>query len=125
MSSPLNPNAKEAGQPTIEEIKQWDADLLIEWIQRVRPKLLKGNDIEIFQKTGINGDAFLAGDRQFFKDELGLSPVVSMTLTVLAQEALSVKCKSSKRRRLESETESPNRKRLHLSALPGSSVIYE
>src|SRR5271170_8075956 len=36
-------------EPTIEEIKKWDADELLDWIQQKLPKLLKGDKLEKFK----------------------------------------------------------------------------
>ncbi|KIX03495.1 uncharacterized protein Z518_07048 [Rhinocladiella mackenziei CBS 650.93] len=52
---------KQAGQakPTIEEIKEWDADELLEWIQQNKPKQLKGHGLEKFKAADISGEVFL------------------------------------------------------------------
>ena len=83
-------NSKQASQakPTIEEIKNWDADELLEWIQQNRPKLLKGDILEKFRAEDISGDVFLhhAGDVEFFNKKCNLPSGTSERLANLASE---------------------------------------
>ena len=42
--------------PTIEEVKEWDKDELLKWIQQERPKLLTDDDdVEKFKAAKISG----------------------------------------------------------------------
>jgi hypothetical protein len=54
--------------PTVEMVKEWDNDQLLEWIQEKRPKLLQDvEDVENFKAAQIPGNVFLtlAGDVNF------------------------------------------------------------
>jgi hypothetical protein len=90
MDSFLEHNSKQASQaePTIEVIKNWDADELLEWIQQNRPKLLKGDKLEKFKAEDISGDVLVdhAGDVKFFKNKCKLPIGTSERLADLASE---------------------------------------
>jgi len=74
--------------PTIEEIKNWDAVELLEWIQQNRPKLLQGDPLEKFKAEDISGDVFVnhAGDVEFFRNKCNLPAGTSERLAKLAKE---------------------------------------
>jgi hypothetical protein len=79
-----------ANEPTKEEIRGWDENEVVQWIQ---PKLsLKPKDVRKFIKAEINGRVFLrrAGDTNFFK-EVGFSFGVSDDLAELAAETTGKK----------------------------------
>jgi hypothetical protein len=80
-------NSKQASQPTIEEIENWDADELLEWIQQNRPKLLKDDKLEKFKAEDISGDVFVdhAGDVEFFENKCNLPSGTSERLANLAR----------------------------------------
>ena len=82
------PNQASHIKPTIEEIKEWDEDDLLEWIQQKRPKLLKGANLKKFKAADISGEDFLnhAGNMEFFKKECNLTIRASDTLANLAKE---------------------------------------
>ena len=90
MDSFLEHNSKQASEaePTIEEIKNWDSDELLEWIQQNRPKLIKGDKLEKFKAEDISGDVFVnhAGDEAFFKNGCNLPRGTSERLANLARE---------------------------------------
>ncbi|KAN0080596.1 hypothetical protein V8E54_003800 [Elaphomyces granulatus] len=55
---------------TMEKVKEWDDDQLLDWIQEKRPKLLRvGENLEKFKAAQISGEVFLmlAGDMEFFE----------------------------------------------------------
>jgi hypothetical protein len=83
-------NSKQASkaEPTIEEIKNWDADELLKWIKDNRPKLLKDDQLEEFKAKDISGDVFVdhAGDVEFFENKCNLPIEASSRLTNLARE---------------------------------------
>jgi len=83
-------NPKQAGQaePTIEEIKDWDADELLEWIQQNEPKQLRGDTLEKFKAADISGKVFLmkAGDVEFFENKCNLPIGPSVVLADLARK---------------------------------------
>jgi hypothetical protein len=100
MSTPRKPNPKRtklssqaaqaksvANQPTIQEIKDWNEDKLIEWIKQKKPDLLRDEDIEKFKTARISGEVFLggAGNRKFF-ERAHLSFGVDVVLANLAGE---------------------------------------
>jgi len=53
---------------TAEEMKTWEKEAVLEWIQRKKPKLLKGNNLKIFNETDFSGDAFLLSSCEFFRN---------------------------------------------------------
>ena len=81
--------------PTIQEIKDWDEEELLQWIQKEKLKLLKGKILEKFKEAYISGNAFLehAGDEKFFRINCQLPPGISYDLASLA-ENLREKSKS-------------------------------
>jgi hypothetical protein len=83
-------SSKQASQavPTIEEIKNWDADELLQWMKDNRPKLLKGDKLEKFEAGDISGDVFVdhAGDVEFFESKCNLPSGTSERLANLARE---------------------------------------
>ena len=83
-----NPNQASHTMPTTEEVKQWNVDGLIKWIQRQEPKVLPDDKVENFEKANFAGRAFLAkaGKAEFFEEKLGLSIGDSIALADLARE---------------------------------------
>jgi len=83
-----NPKQASQAEPTIEEVKEWDEDELLKWIQQKRPRLLKGDNLKKFKAADIPGEAFLtkAGNDGFFKNECNLSIRPSLALANLARE---------------------------------------
>jgi hypothetical protein len=75
-------------KPTIEEIKNWDEEDLLEWIQQKRPKLLKDDDIKKLKEARISGDVFVdhAGDVEFFENKCNLPIGISERLAKLARK---------------------------------------
>src|SRR5207245_2514199 len=75
-------------KPTIQEIKDWDQNELLQWIQKVKPKLLIDKILEKFKEAYISGNVFLnhAGDKKFFRDECKLPPGTSEDLASLAED---------------------------------------
>jgi len=90
--------------PTMEEVKEWDNDQLLNWIQEVRPKLLRGQNIENFKSAQISGNLFLdlAGDLQSFKNECHLPFGPSKELANLASE-IKGEVKEEPKKRLATE----------------------
>ena len=75
-------------KPTIEEIKEWNEDELLKWIQQKRPGLLRGDNLEKFKAAFIRGGFFVkqAGDVGFFKKECNLPIGISSERADLAKE---------------------------------------
>jgi hypothetical protein len=81
------PNQASHTKPTTEEIKKWDGDKLLEWIQQRQPNLLEGDDLKKLKAARISGPVFLiAGDAKFFKNECNLPIGTSVMLANLARE---------------------------------------
>ena len=74
-------------KPTAEEVGAWDVDELLEWIQQVRPKLLRVESLEKFKAAEISGEVFLnhAGDYEVFRKIFNLSVGPSVVLAELAR----------------------------------------
>ena len=83
-----NPKQASHTKPTIEEIKEWDGDELLEWILEKRPKALKGDKLEKFKAADIDGATFLkhAGSKKYFHEECNLPIGTSERLADLASE---------------------------------------
>jgi hypothetical protein len=71
--------------PTVEEMKTWDPEKVLRWIQQRPGITLKGDNLEIFKKGDIGGIAFLASDVEFYRT-CGLPRGVGLTLEDLAKE---------------------------------------
>src|SRR2546423_5281033 len=82
-------NSSQASQaePTIEEIKNWDEDDLLKWIQQRHPKLLEGDDLKKLKGECVDGVVFLnhAGDKKYFHEECNLASGTSERLANLAR----------------------------------------
>ena len=89
MATPLEPNPEQASQvePTVEKM---DEKELLEWIERKRPKLLKGDKLEKFERADLTGEVFLdhAGKPEFFQNRCGLSVGLSEMLAKLGKEVV-------------------------------------
>ena len=89
LSSQTGQSKSAADEPTIEEIRSWDENKLLQWIQQKLPAPLEPKDVKRFLNAVIDGSVFLrgAGDRKFFQDA-GLSFVASVKLAELAKETV-------------------------------------
>src|SRR4051794_6738078 len=87
-------NCKQASQTesTIDKIKGYDVDELLEWFEQNRPKTLTGKPRDKFKDADINGDSFLkhAGDKKFFLEDCKLPAATSERLADLASEIAGV-----------------------------------
>ena len=83
-------------EPTVQEIRSWDEDKLLEWIQQKLSRPLKTEDREKFLKAGIDGEVFSnhGGDWEFFM-RVGFSYGVSDKLSELARNTNRKKSKYS------------------------------
>jgi hypothetical protein len=89
-----SPKQSSQAEPTIGEIKWWDEDKLLEWIQQKRPNLLTGEDVKKLKKEHISGLAFLlAADHmvETFENGCNLRIGASLELTNLAREIVGEK----------------------------------
>jgi hypothetical protein len=73
-----------------KQMKEWDEDKLLTWIQQELPRPLKDDTIQKFKDAEILGRAFLmlANNDEFFNQTFGLSLGLSLVLAGLAREAL-------------------------------------
>jgi hypothetical protein len=71
--------------PTAEEMETWDEEEMRRWIQQRNRNILKGNNLENFNKACIMGRAFLASDVEFYQT-CGLPRGVGLALKDLADE---------------------------------------
>ena len=72
----------------MEEVKEWDNDELLKWIQQKRPKLLQvGENLERFKAAQISGRVFLmlADDVKSFEKNCHLPFGPSVELVELAR----------------------------------------
>jgi hypothetical protein len=84
-----NPEEASQAEPTIEEIKEWNQDKLLEWIQGKRPGLLEDDNLETFKKAFVRGNVFVkyGCNMEFFKGGCNLPIGISESLAKLAREA--------------------------------------
>jgi len=97
--------------PTMEEVKEWDKDELLKWIQQKRPKLLTDDDdVEKFKAAKIPGDVFLtlAGDVKSFQKNCHLPFGPSKGLANLAEEIARREIKQETALHFESPIERHN-----------------
>ena len=92
MEARLEDNLKQSSQamPTIEEVKNWDAEELLEWIKENRPQLLRGDTLKKFKAEEVSGEVFLrhACNLKFFKEGCKLPAGPSDGLAYLASEII-------------------------------------
>jgi hypothetical protein len=72
--------------PTVKEIKTWDEETVLRWIEQSDRNILKEGDLDNFKKASIAGRAFLASDVGFLHNICGLSPGASLGLKELIDE---------------------------------------
>jgi hypothetical protein len=72
--------------PTVQEIKTWDTENVLRWIQQRNRNILKGDNLEKFNKAYIIGSAFLDADVNFYHETYDLPAGVSLALKKLADE---------------------------------------
>jgi hypothetical protein len=91
-----NPKQASHTMPTTEEVKQWNVDKLIKWLQGQELKVLPDDKVENFEKANFAGRAFLtkAGNAEFFEEKLGLSKGDGIALADLALEIKTAGIKS-------------------------------
>ena len=79
-------------KPTAEQVKEWDANKLLNWIKEHRSRLLKVDQLKKFEEADIDGATFLkhAGDKKFFHEECKLPIGTSEMLTDLAIEIVGL-----------------------------------
>ena len=82
-----NELSSQANEPTTHEIRSWDKNKLLLWIQQKLSVPLEPTDAEKFLNAGIDGTVFFGGadDKKFFQDA-GLSFGASFKLAELARE---------------------------------------
>jgi len=62
--------------PRAEDMKTWNVEEVLQWIQKRDPNILKGDDVDNFKKSRITGKTFLAFDVEFLKSwGLALAPL--------------------------------------------------
>jgi len=71
--------------PTVQDMRQWNKEKVLRWIQKRDENILQDDDLEKFNKAHIAGRAFIAGDAKFY-EKCGLPPGVGLALEVLADE---------------------------------------
>ena len=71
--------------PTVQEMKAWDEEKVLRWIQQRDRNILKGDNLDNFNKAGITGRAFLAFSVEDFK-ACDLPLAVAVALKDLADE---------------------------------------
>jgi hypothetical protein len=68
-----------------EEMKTWNAEKVLQWIQQRSGNILRGDEVDNFKRADITGSAFLLSSFEFFKS-CALSPGTSLVLTSLVDE---------------------------------------
>jgi len=82
-------------QATIDEIKGYDVNELLGWVEKNLPNALTRKQRDKFKDADINGTTFLehAGDRKFFHEGCKLPIGTSERLAKLAAEIAPIKSK--------------------------------
>ena len=75
----------ESETPTVQEMKKWDAERVLGWIQGRNENTLTEVDVDNFKKANFSGGNFLLSDFEFFK-ESGISHGASRALGNLVKE---------------------------------------
>ena len=75
-------------KPTAEQVKKWDEEKLLDWINKTLPNPLSDDTAKKFKEMGISGRAFLtlADKADDFENKLKLNFGLSRALADLAQE---------------------------------------
>jgi hypothetical protein len=71
--------------PTVQEMKTWDTEKVLRWIQQRNSNILTGDNLEKFNRAYIRGRAFLASDVEFYRT-CGLPLGAGLILKALADE---------------------------------------
>lgn len=102
----MAPTLGSQAKPTIEEVKNWGADKLLEWIQQNQPNLLEGDNRQKFEAEYITGNVFLnlASDMVSFKSISNLPSGVIMGLANLAKEIMQREATSMVQKRKAQDT---------------------
>ena len=72
--------------PTVQEMKTWDEEKVLRWIQQRNQNILKGDNLEKFNKAGFTGSDFSISTVEFFNKLCGLSVGASLLLDDLLNE---------------------------------------
>ncbi|KIX01365.1 uncharacterized protein Z518_09090 [Rhinocladiella mackenziei CBS 650.93] len=105
--------------PIVEEMKMWDRQTVLQWIQQRNSLIFQGDDLNSFDGAGICGEVFLDTSYDFFRKECGILPGPSLTLTRYRDEVLRTATLSPKDKRKrddesvapESPTSKPSKRR--------------
>jgi hypothetical protein len=71
--------------PAVQEMETWDEEKVLRWIKQRNRNILKGDNLENFNKERIMGRAFLASDVEFYQTR-GLPCRIGLALKHLANE---------------------------------------
>jgi hypothetical protein len=71
--------------PTVQEMKTWDTEMVLRWIQQGDSNILRECDADNFKKARIAGRAFLLFNVEFYHT-CGLPRGVGLALKDLADE---------------------------------------
>src|SRR5436309_9055210 len=80
--------------PTIQQVKTWDTEDVLRWIQQRDPNILKEGDLDNFKKARISGRVFSVFSFDYFQ-ECALSPGASLVLGSLVDEVKEGKVNST------------------------------
>jgi hypothetical protein len=72
--------------PAVQDMKTWNKEKVLRWIQQRDPNILEEGNVDNFREQGFTGRAFLASNVEFFQQNCGLSPGVSLGLQDLVEE---------------------------------------
>ena len=74
--------------PAVQDMKTWNKEKVLRWIQQRNNNILEDDDLDNFKKARIMGSAFLTSDVKFFQKNCDLSPGVSLALKNLVDEVM-------------------------------------
>jgi len=72
--------------PTVDEMKSWGWEKVLQWVQQREPDLLKDDNLDNFKKADMMGRAFLLASAEFYVKYCSLTPDVSLELEGLMLE---------------------------------------
>jgi hypothetical protein len=72
--------------PTVQEMKTWDKEKVLQWIRQRDRNILKDDNLEKFNNAYIIGSVFLDAEFDFYYKICGLPPGVGLALKILADE---------------------------------------
>jgi hypothetical protein len=72
--------------PTVQEMKDWDEETVLQWIKQKNRHILKGGNLDKFNDACIIGSVFLESNVDFYTQTCHLPSGIGQALKNLANE---------------------------------------